>query len=136
MPPPLAWAAMSAPSPESRCPCGSGEVYGGCCGPLHAGQAAPTAERLMRSRFSAFAIGDAAYLLASWHPSTRPSALELDDGLRWYRLDILDRVAGGLLDTEGVVEFDAHYRGAEKGVLHERSRFVRDTGRWSYLSAV
>ena len=59
-----------------RCPCGTGLPYDDCCGPLHAGStAAATAEQLMRSRYSAFAVGDAAYLLATWHPSTRPAAL-------------------------------------------------------------
>ena len=90
-------AAASPPSlaADARCPCLSGAPYGECCGPFHAGLAvAPTAEQLMRSRFSAFAVGDPAYLLATWHPSTRPSRLELDDSLRWYRLDILSRSAG------------------------------------------
>ena len=67
-----------------RCPCGTGLPYDECCGPLHAGATpAATAEQLMRSRYSAFAVGDAAYLLATWHPSTRPPALELDPGVRW-----------------------------------------------------
>ena len=64
----------------------------------------------MRSRFSAFAVGDAGYLLETWHPSTRPASLELDEGIRWFRLDIVDRVAGGLLDDTGTVEFIARYR--------------------------
>ena len=88
----------------------------------------------MRSRFSAFAVGDADYLLATWHPSTRPGDLTLDSDLRWYRLDILDRLAGGPLDTEGVVEFEAFYRGDERGSQRERSRFVREGGRWFYVS--
>jgi SEC-C motif-containing protein len=123
-------------TPDQRCPCGSGESYGGCCGPLHEGAVAPSAERLMRSRFSAFAIGDATYLLASWHPSTRPQTLELDDGVRWYRLDILGRTGGGLADAEGTVEFEAFYKGTERGSQRENSRFVRDAGRWSYLAAI
>ena len=95
----------------------------------------------MRSRFSAFAVGDAAYLLASWHPSTRPATLELDDGIRWYRLDILDRTGGGVLDTAGEVEFTAHHKprpGAAgvAGRQHERSRFVREDGRWLYVDGL
>jgi len=116
------------------CPCLSGLPYDECCGRFFAGAAAPTAEALMRSRFSAFALGDADYLLATWHPSTRPGDLELDSDVRWYRLDILDRVAGGPLDTEGVVEFEAFFRGAERGSQRERSRFVREGKRWFYLS--
>ncbi len=116
------------------CPCGSGRAYAACCGPLHAGEPAPTAEALMRSRFSAFARGDAAYLLASWHPSTRPRELILEPDVVWRRLQIVDTVAGGPDDAEGVVEFRASYRGPEgAGLLHERSRFVRAEGRWAYL---
>ena len=117
-------------------PCGSGRAYERCCGPLHAGGAAETAQQLMRSRFSAFARGLDAYLLASWHPSTRPATLELDEGVQWRRLQIVDAVAGAAGDAEGVVEFRASYRDPDgaAGLLHERSRFVRDSaGRWSYL---
>lgn len=88
----------------------------------------------MRSRYSAFAIGDADYLLETWHPSTRPQQLELDASLRWYRLDILARSGGGPLDAAGTVEFRAHYRSPEgAGAQHERSHFVRERGRWFYL---
>ena len=121
---------------DTRCPCGSGETYAHCCGPLHAGAPAPTAERLMRSRFSAFALGDSGYLLRSWHPSTRPDALDLDDGLRWYRLDIESTERGGPFDRDGIVAFTAYYKGAERGSLHEVSRFVREGGHWFYVEAV
>lgn len=88
----------------------------------------------MRSRYSAFAVGAADYLISSWHPSTRPSELELDPTLRWYRLDILGRTAGGLLDSTGTVTFEAHYREAgSPGLLHETSEFVREHGRWFYV---
>ena len=83
----------------------------------------------MRSRYTAFAIGDAAYLLASWHPSTRPPSLALDPGIRWTRLEVLE-ARGGLLDREGLVHFRAH---SSAGVQEERSRFARDAGRWAYL---
>lgn len=121
-----------------RCPCLSGLPYAECCEPLHRGDAAaPTAEQLMRSRFSAFAVGDAAYLLATWHPRTRPTSLALDGGLRWYRLDILDRTAGGPLDALGEVEFEAYWRSPDdRGSQRERSRFVRESGRWYYLDAL
>lgn len=87
----------------------------------------------MRSRYSAFVTGDVSYLLRTWHPSTRPSSLELDDSIRWIRLDVLDTQRGGPLDTEGVVEFEAHYRG---GSQRERSRFRRENGKWLYLDGV
>jgi len=88
----------------------------------------------MRSRFSAFARGLDGYLIASWHPSTRPARLELDPDVVWRRLQLVDTVAGGPDDAEGVVEFRASYRDASgAGLLHERSRFVRVDGRWVYL---
>lgn len=116
------------------CPCGSGAAYSDCCGPLHAGTPAPTALELMRSRFSAYARGDAAYLVRTWHPSTRPSPLELDDDVVWRRLQIVDTEAGGPDDARGEVEFRASYRSADGGgLMHERSRFVRHDGRWVYV---
>lgn len=88
----------------------------------------------MRSRYSAFARGDAAYLLASWHASTRPPELELDPLLRWYRLDILAVSDGGILASSGTVEFRAYYRSpAGNGEQHELSRFVKERGRWFYV---
>lgn len=125
---------MSTPASSARCPCGSGEVFGSCCGPLIGGGAAPTAERLMRSRFTAFSIGDAVYLLSSWHPSTRPAALELEHDVRWLWLEVRETVAGGPFDREGVVAFTAVYRDAGgRGELRERSRFVRDDRTWAYV---
>lgn len=119
----------------TRCPCLSGLTYDACCGRLHDGSAtAQTAEQLMRSRFSAFAVGDRSYLLATWHRSTRPASLELDPGLRWYRLDVLATREGGPFDTTGVVEFEAFHRSADgRGSQHEISRFVREDGLWSYV---
>ena len=121
-------------SGDAACPCGSGRGYAECCGPLHAGAPALTAEALMRSRFSAFARGDAAYLTASWHPLTRPRDLDLDADVVWRRLQIVDTVAGGPGDAEGVVEFRASYRAPDgAGLLHERSHFTRVDGRWVYV---
>ena len=120
-----------------RCPCGSGDTYDECCFPLHAGAAvASTARGLMASRFAAFAVRDEAYLLATWHPSTRPSALPLSD-LEWRRLEVVDVVGGGPFESSGIVEFRAFYRSSSgRGSLHERSRFVREDGRWFYVDAV
>ena len=89
----------------------------------------------MRSRYSAFAVGDSAYLLASWHPDCRPASLELNPEMRWYRLDIVGRIAGGLLDTTGTVDFRAYWRAANgtAGVQSEKSRFARVGRRWAYL---
>lgn len=138
---------MTATSPlpdDARCPCLSGETYGACCGRYHRGLlaggadsvTATTAEALMRSRYAAFAVGDADYLLATWHPSTRPADLDLDDDVTWRRLDVVATSAGGPLDRTGVVEFVAHYRSdetRERASLHEISSFVREGGRWYYL---
>ncbi len=121
-----------------RCPCLSGETYGACCG-RYLGETAqaPTAEALMRSRYTAFAAGDPGYLLRTWHPRTRPGTLEPDPGLRWYRLDILAVTAGGPLDTAGTVEFRAYFKDdGGAGSQHELSRFVRVDGRWLYLDGV
>lgn len=125
-------------SDDDRCPCGSGDPYGRCCGPLHRGESvAPTAERLMRSRFTAFVLHDARYLLATWHPTTRPPRLHLDADVRWQRLLILGHSAGGPFDAEGTVEFEAIFRTPDgRGVQHENSRFVREDGRWSYVSGL
>ena len=128
-----------APTPfQTHCPCLSGEPYGGCCGRFHRGEAeAPTAEQLMRSRYSAFVVLDAGYLLRTWHPDTRPAGLELDPTVRWRRLDIVSTRRGGPLDSEGTVEFTAHFRhDGERGAQHETSRFVRVERRWYYLGAV
>jgi len=122
------------PAAGDPCPCGSGETFEGCCRPALRGTPAPTAERLMRSRYTAFVVGDDRHLAATWHPGTRPDDLDLDPAQRWTGLQILDAEAGGEDDTRGVVEFRASWRhGADRGVLHERSRFVRQSGRWWYL---
>ena len=120
-----------------ECPCGLGEPYDACCGRLHGGAAAATAEQLMRSRYSAFAVGDAAYLLRSWHSSARPRSLDLDPDQQWTRLAVLATSGGGLFDTGGTVRFLALYRvSGQRGVLEEDSRFVREDGRWVYLGPV
>jgi len=116
------------------CPCGSGESFAACCGPVLRGEPAPTAARLMRSRYTAFFVGDADHLSRSWHPRTRPGAIEIDDEVRWTGLKILKVEAGGPDDADGVVEFSASWSdGTGSGLLHERSRFVRQRGRWWYL---
>lgn len=98
---------------------------------------APTAEMLMRSRFTAYALGNVAYLIATWHSSTRPSRLELDPGIQWRHLRVLDVSGGGLYDAEGEVEFEATYRhDGRTGRMHERSRFVRENGAWLYVDGV
>ncbi|GAA0934892.1 YchJ family protein [Virgisporangium aurantiacum] len=118
---------------DDPCPCGGG-TYGACCGRAHRSEPAATAEALMRSRYSAFALRDADHLLRTWHPDTRPDTLDLPTGRRWTRLRVLATERGGADDTEGTVEFRAHFRDrGEPGVLSERSRFERVDGAWHYV---
>ena len=107
-----------------------------CCQPLHDGHAlAASAEALMRSRYSAYVLGLRAYLLARWHPDTRPDTLTLDDtaGMRWLGLSVKRHADGG--DGTAVVEFVARYKvgGGPAERLHEVSRFARIDGRWAYV---
>ncbi len=122
----------------TRCPCLSGDTYGNCCGRYHSGSAvAPTAEALMRSRYAAFAVGDADYLRRTWHPRTRPDTLDLDPDLVWRRLEIVQTSGGGPFDTAGTVEFVAHYVDhGGRGSMREHSRFVREDGHWLYVDAI
>lgn len=116
------------------CPCGSGARFDGCCGPVLAGAAAATAEALMRSRYTAFVVGDERYLVESWHPGTRPDTIDLDPALRWTGLEIVETATGAPGDRRGTVEFRAGWRdGRETGMLHETSRFVFQSDRWWYL---
>ena len=120
------------------CPCGRLDargrplIYEACCQPWHAGTPAPDAECLMRSRYSAFVRADVAYLLASWHASRRPASLELDVGVQWLGLEVKSHRLTGADTAE--VEFVARFRLAGRAVRQrERSRFVREDGRWYYL---
>jgi SEC-C motif-containing protein len=88
----------------------------------------------MRSRYSAYAVGRLDHVFRTWHPRTRPDAIEPAPGLTWTGLTVCHTEAGQPDDDDGVVEFDAAYRtAAGPGVQHERSRFTRRAGRWFYL---
>ncbi|MFW7343053.1 YchJ family metal-binding protein [Pollutimonas sp. H1-120] len=122
------------------CPCGGGPglSYSACCQRFIDGQAsAPDAERLMRSRYTAYALGLEAYLLATWHPLTRPAGLDLAPpgqahGIRW--LGLIVESHSRLDDTQAEVVFTARYREAGRAHrLHERSRFVLENGHWFYV---
>lgn len=113
----------------SPCPCGTGLRYDLCCGRLHRGAAiAETPVELMRSRYSAYALGHLDYVLATWHPRTRPDSLG-EGGLTWTGLEVI-------ADGEDWVEFDAHYRAADgsAGTMSEHSLFERRAGRWFYVA--
>ncbi len=117
------------------CPCRRGEPFDACCGPILAGaKPAPTAETLMRSRYTAYVVGDVDYLMRSWHPNTRPAELELDPAQRWLFLEIVGTQRGGPFDDNGTVEFIAHYKlDGVRDAMHELSTFVRVDGAWVYL---
>ena len=126
------------PSPTDPCPCGLPAAYRACCGRLHDRRgSATTAEQLMRSRYSAFAVHDEAYLLLTWHPSTRPREVGFDPAIRWRGLDVLNTTRGRPHDDEGTVEFSARYTALGRpGELRENSRFVRHGGAWVYVDGV
>ena len=129
----------TALGPASACPCGLGGGYADCCGRFHGGAAhAPTAELLMRSRFAAFAVQEEAYLLRTWHVTTRPPQVGFDPNQRWTRLEILATTGGSAFHTEGTVRFRAHYdQRGRAGVQEEDSTFARDDqGRWVYVDGV
>ena len=115
-----------------ECPCGGG-LYARCCGPLHEGAVAASAVALMRSRYSAYALGLYDYLRATWHASTLPDSLGEEDGdaLKWLGLQVKNHREDG---DGATVEFVARFRVRGRGQrLHEISRFVREDGRWFYL---
>lgn len=121
---------------SAPCPCGLPRAYADCCGRWHDGpqaDAAPTAEALMRARYSAFVLERRDVLLRSWHASTRPAGLEPPPaGLRWLGLEVrTHRVQDA---DHATVEFVARSKLAGRAMrLHETSRFVREDGRWFYL---
>jgi SEC-C motif-containing protein len=150
----------AAAAGSGRCPCGGGNrrfSTADCCGPLLRGERlAATADQLMRSRYSAFALGDVDHLLRTQahdrsphqpEPERRRALEKTCRRVRWLRLEILVTEAGGPLDLEGTVTFEAHYqqsggrRGVDRrGVMRECSRFGREGGRlegaWLYVEAL
>jgi SEC-C motif-containing protein len=119
----------------SLCPCESGKPYSACCEIYHLGIAAPTAEALMRSRYSAYVFGFADYLLQTWHPKTRPTTLNLaeDIATKWLGLQV--KHAKKMNESTASVEFIARYKiGGKAERLHELSEFVRIDSRWYYLT--
>ena len=126
---------------KQSCPCGRQNAkgqslaYADCCGRYidhWEQQAAPDAQALMRSRYTAFVRENAEYLQATWHLSERPAELDFDPDCKWLGLDVKQFQSTGADAAQ--VEFVARYRVAGRAVrLHERSRFVREDGRWYYV---
>ncbi|QBQ56017.1 YchJ family protein [Nitrosococcus wardiae] len=120
----------------TKCICDSGMAYEECCGLYLSGEKyTPTAEALMRSRFTAFAIKDEAYILETWDPAKRPPKVDFPKTpIEWNRLEIVEKKKGGNKDTKGIVEFKAYYLlDNEEYVVNEISRFRKEQGRWYYL---
>jgi SEC-C motif-containing protein len=120
---------------SNLCPCGNTKPYTACCAPyVERNEPAPTAEALMRSRYTAYTLLREDYVLATWHTSTRPASLELaaDAATKWIGLDVKRHEQQ---DSEhAIVEFVARYKvNGRAHRLHEVSRFVREDGRWFYL---
>lgn len=120
---------------DDPCPCGRGDVFAECCGRFLGGMhTAPTAEQLMRSRFTAFALADEEYLLRTWDTSTRPSCIDVDSEVHWTRLHVLSSSRGGPFDDVGHVHYVALYRTHDsRGRLEEISSFIRRNGLWFYV---
>jgi SEC-C motif-containing protein len=125
---------------NSPCPCHSGEKYKKCCQPYHKGIFPSNALRLMRSRYSAFALGLAEYIMHTTHPnnpdytdereSWRESILDFSKHTRFIALRITEFIDG---DTEAFVTFEATF---DHGILKEKSRFLKPEDRWLYESGV
>jgi len=134
---------MSVIKAGDLCPCGSNRDFAACCHRYHSGEAIPeTAEALMRSRYSAYVVGNVDYLENTWHPSTRKAfdkqSTQRDmPAIQWQGLKILKCEQGLKDDDRGFVTFDAHYQNADTAyLLHERSRFLKQDGRWFYVDGV
>ena len=127
---------MAKPSSDP-CPCNPARDYAQCCGRFHAGEPVPDAEALMRSRYSAYVRGLCDYLLATWHASTRPAELDLEEApnarLRWLGLEVLEHHRDDA--DHARVRFVARFRvgGQPAQRMRELSRFVREDGCWLYL---
>jgi SEC-C motif domain protein len=123
-----------------ECPCGSGQILQACCGKWIAGRKrTPTAEALMRSRYTAYVLEDVDYLVETTHPASRTP--DLADSIRqwmkqveWQKLHVVDIDAGGRSDSEGIVEFIAEFVGPSGADRHhERSSFKKERGTWYYV---
>ncbi len=121
---------------ENLCPCGTQATFEDCCQPYILNhKKAPTAESLMRSRYTAYVLQNSEYLLKTWHPKKRPASVDFsNESANWQRLEIVSIQKGGIKDQRGVVEFKAYYflDGAEH-VMKEISRFKKDNNTWFYL---
>ncbi len=134
--------ATTAPATPRECPCRSGKTFDACCGPYLAGLPAPTAEALMRSRYSAYAVRNIDYLHDTLQPETRGDFARAEaetwaDNSLWTGLEIRSTEGGQPGDTDGLVEFVARFTMNDKPLTHhETSRFIHQDGRWYYVDGV
>jgi len=129
----------AAIGPDSPCPCGSGQTFGACCGPILAGGPAPSPEAGMRARYSAFVTANIDHLERSLAPEARHDfqRAETETWARtaeWQGLEIRGTTGGGAGDTEGTVEFTARFTiNGKPQAHHERSRFRKEGDGWFYV---
>ncbi|HSI43437.1 MAG TPA: YchJ family metal-binding protein [Methylotenera sp.] len=127
---------MSKKTIDLSCPCGSDKHYKACCGIYHTGEAAPTAEALMRSRYTAYVLKLEDYLLQTWHADTRPAALNLnvDSAIKWIDLQINHTET---FESTATVDFTARYKISGKAKkMREVSQFLLVESRWFYLTGI
>lgn len=120
---------------QKACPCHSGKTYQDCCAPFHLGEHAPTAEQLMRSRYSAYVLKLVEYLHRTWHPTTKPEDLTIESlqGIKWIGLKVLSKENTSA--EHATVTFSATFKIDQKKnqLLHETSRFIFENGQWFYV---
>ncbi len=125
----------TTPGDFKLCKCGSGKAYSTCCEPYHLALKLPeTAEQLMRSRYTAYALLNKDYLLKTWHESTRPDNLEFENGLSWQKLTICSTKKGRAKEAKGWVSFEAIFQiGFSQEIMKEKSYFVKNRQGWVYV---
>ena len=128
---------------QNLCPCGTGNSYSACCEPIISGKKdAETAQELMRSRYTAFTLANVDYLMRSHSAKTRPVKERKNierwaKSVNWLGLSILKTEAGEACNEAGYVEFKATFiENGKPGQIHENSHFMRENGKWVYVSGV
>lgn len=127
----------------SLCPCCSGKEFRDCCESIIENQSAPTAEQLMRSRYTAYCLEQVDYILSTTHSKTRKQYHVADIAQwakesNWQQLKVLKTEKGGVSDLEGIVEFKAYYLDAKgkQQIHHEQSFFEKQNGQWYYVEGI
>ncbi|WP_196889098.1 YchJ family protein [Aureivirga sp. CE67] len=126
---------------NQNCPCGKNTSLENCCLPIIKGEKkAKTAEELMRSRYTAYTLADIDYIMKTHHHTSRPLSEYVEiqkwaKRVKWLKLEVLKTKKGTETDTEGFVEFKAHFKELfKKKIIHENSYFVKENEEWFYVS--